>query len=381
MAACEEQQWQLLWESFTVTLNTVEMKALGHLGVSDPLQLPQVNAELIAWFQRGLRPDIRTKFNAILEHMGLMSRKMQEEKPTQLQDEKKPNEHKEQLPESWETFIMSLNAVERKAFERLGVSNPAQLFQVKPDLIEWFQCGLRVEVRTVFDEFLQKSVQGSRHAEGTWEMFVKSLNKIEARAFEKLGVTEPSMLHKVNPELIAWFQGGLRDELRANFDSILHKAMLPKLQGAQATELVACGISPSQETALNPTRSVPSSPSGSTTSKVLDSVKSIDSVRSKENEQEMARGDISRQQIKMIHSFTAEDPTFQISVDAGIPLQVEMDHGDGWIEVSTTKGQRGCVPKAYTSVFDVSVDSIDSDKNMEPPRRKKKGPLVGGMKW
>ena len=381
MAACEEQQWLLLWRSFTATLNTVEMKALGHLGVSNPLQLPQVSAELIAWFQRGLRPDIRTKFNAILEQMGLKSRKMQEEKPTQLQDEKKPNEHEQQLPESWETFIVSFNAVERKAFERLDVSNPAQLSQVKPELIEWFQCGLRVEVRTVFDEFLRRSVQGSRQAEGKWEIFVTSLNEIEARAFEKLGVKEPSMLQKVNPELMAWFQRGLRDELRANFDSILRKATLLKLQGAQATELVACGVSPPQETALNPTQSVPSSPSVSTTSRVLDSVKSIDSVRSKENQQETARGDISRQQIRMMHSFTAEDPAFQISVDAGTPLQVEVDHGDGWIEVSTTKGQRGCVPKAYTSVVDGNIDSVDTDKKVEPPRRKKKGPLVGGMEW
>ena len=83
----------------------------------------------------------------------------------------------------------------------------------------------------------------------------------------------------------------------------------------------------------------------------------------------------------MMHSFTAEDPAFQISVDAGIPLQVEVDHGDGWIEVSTTKGQRGCVPKAYTSVFDGNIDSVDTDKQVEPPRRRKKGPLVGGMEW
>ena len=63
----------------------------------------------------------------------------------------------------------------------------------------------------------------------------------------------------------------------------------------------------------------------------------------------------------MMHSFTAEDPAFQISVDAGTPLQVEVDHGDGWIEVSTTKGQRGCVPKAYTLVFDGNIDSVDTD--------------------
>ena len=51
----------------------------------------------------------------------------------------------------------------------------------------------------------------------------------------------------------------------------------------------------------------------------------------------------------VLHDFTADDESWQISVSAGEKIRVNVDHGGGWIEVTTASGLSGCIPAAYTA--------------------------------
>lgn len=46
-------------------------------------------------------------------------------------------------------------------------------------------------------------------------------------------------------------------------------------------------------------------------------------------------------------AFSADDENWQVSVQAGEPVHVLQDHGDGWLEVRASSGRRGSVPKDF----------------------------------
>ena len=293
----------------------------------------------------------------------------------------------------WAGFMAELNPVEARALARLEVCEPSQLEAVNPELIAWFQRGLRPGPKSMFEAVLEAVIRADDHDRlpphrpiQPWPLQAPIQNKLLEEGHEK-GVpggdrpTPPTGLDRPTPptgflaqkpgEVPVALLRGENDSFAsadssqvASFsetygvmDRYTHSVPLPGFGCMRGTDELA----PPQTTQIDEFLSeageygINENRHGFVKTSHVDAREDNGQPQSSVSKSIRTSSDGVNFPISMGFDFVGVDASWQISVCAGERLRIELDHGDGWVEVKTVDGRRGCIPRSY--IYDEGCDN------------------------